>query len=102
MSPSVISTPAYADLAQQLAAEIEVRLAALEDGGEPVIHRWAGLDDVFDEAFRAVALVVLDEQLRGLDPLTLAKASGQGLRRNTLSEPVAATSSNSPDANAGK
>lgn len=38
----------------------------------------------------------------GLDPLTLAKASGQGLRRNTLSEPVAATSSNSPDANAGK
>jgi hypothetical protein len=38
----------------------------------------------------------------GLDPLTLAKAKGQGTRRSTLSEPVAATSSNKPDANAGR
>lgn len=38
----------------------------------------------------------------GLDPLTLAKAKGQGTRRSTRSEPVAATSSNTPEANAGK
>jgi hypothetical protein len=30
----------------------------------------------------------------GLDPLTLAQASGQGVRRSTRSEPVAETSSN--------
>ncbi len=38
----------------------------------------------------------------GLDPVTLAKARGQGVRRNTRNEPVAETSSNRPDATAGR
>ncbi len=38
----------------------------------------------------------------GLDPVTLARASGQGVRRSTRSEPVAETSSNRPEASAGR
>ncbi len=37
----------------------------------------------------------------GRDPLTLARARGQGMRRSTRSEPVAETSSNRPEASAG-
>lgn len=38
----------------------------------------------------------------GLDPVALARASGQGVRRSTRSEPVAETSSNRPEASAGR
>lgn len=38
----------------------------------------------------------------GLDPVTLARASGQGVRRSTRSEPVAESSSNRPEASAGR
>lgn len=37
----------------------------------------------------------------GLDPVTLAKARGQGVRRSTRNEPVADSSSKRPEANAG-
>jgi hypothetical protein len=37
----------------------------------------------------------------GRDPLTLARARGQGMRRSTRSEPVADTSSKRPEASAG-
>lgn len=47
-----------------------------------------------------------ERRAAGLDPLTLARErgqdSGQGTRRSTLNEPVAATSSKDPDANAGR
>lgn len=38
----------------------------------------------------------------GLDPVTLARASGQGVRRSTRSEPTAETSSKHPEASAGR
>lgn len=37
----------------------------------------------------------------GRDPLTLARARGQGMRRSTRSDPVAETSSKLPEAKAG-
>jgi hypothetical protein len=38
----------------------------------------------------------------GTDPVTRARARGQGVRRNTRSEPVEDTSSKRPEANAGR
>lgn len=38
----------------------------------------------------------------GFDPVELARASGQGVRRSTRSDPTEPTSSNSPDVNAGR
>jgi hypothetical protein len=38
----------------------------------------------------------------GTDPVSRARARGQGMRRNTRSEPVAETSSKVPDASAGR
>ncbi len=47
-----------------------------------------------------------ERRAAGLDPLTLARERGQdgghGSRRSTLNEPVAATSSKDPEANAGR
>ncbi|UDY34609.1 hypothetical protein [Dermatobacter hominis] len=43
-----------------------------------------------------------ERRAAGLDPLTLARARGQGMRRSTRSEPVAETSSNRPEASAGR
>lgn len=43
-----------------------------------------------------------ERRAAGRDPLTLARASGQGVRRSTRNEPVAETSSKRPEATAGR
>ncbi len=43
-----------------------------------------------------------ERRAAGLDPVDVARARGQGVRRSTRSDPVAETSSKVPDANAGR
>jgi hypothetical protein len=43
-----------------------------------------------------------EREAAGTDPVTRARASGQGVRRNTRNEPVAETSSKVPESNAGR